>query len=163
MSRLDRYKAAQNAADSGFESALAEIRSGRKTGHWIWYVLPQIGGMGFSSMSQFYAIDGEDEAVEYLQDAELRSRLLTMATAIAEQLRKHPQRSVAALMGSDTDARKLVSSLTLFGHVARTLASDDGPADYGTIADIADEVLRAASAHGYPRCAFTLEQLTRGG
>ena len=86
MSRLERFREAQNSSYAGFESALAELRSGAKTGHWIWYVFPQIAGLGMSGHAQAFALDGEEEAAEFLRDAELRTRLLTIASAVAEQL-----------------------------------------------------------------------------
>jgi uncharacterized protein (DUF1810 family) len=159
MTQLERFKSAQNSPHAGFASALDEIRTGRKTGHWIWYVFPQISGLGSSGYSQSFAIQGEKEAVEFLQDSELRSRLLTIATAVADQLRTRKTTSLGALMGSDIDARKVVSSLTLFGHVAKTLYEVEGLDAYKAVADVADEVLAAAATEGYPPCAYTLRRL----
>ena len=159
MSRLERFREAQNSPHSGFESALGEIRSGAKTGHWIWYVFPQISGLGTSSLARTFAIEGEEEAAEFLRDSELRSRLLTITTAVAEQLRPGRARSLTALMGSDIDARKIVSSLTLFGHVARKLHQREGSDAYESLATVADEVLAAAAAQGSPACAYTLQAL----
>jgi uncharacterized protein (DUF1810 family) len=158
MSRLDRFKAAQDSSRSGFQSALGEIQAGAKRGHWIWYVFPQLAGLGSSPLSQSFAIDDE-EAAEYLQDAELRSRLLTIASAVAEQLRKG--RTLRGLMGSEIDAQKVVSSLTLFGRVARKLHEVGGTNAYDSVAKIADEVLAAAASQGYPPCAYTLRRLER--
>jgi len=59
--RLQRFKDAQDQPMAGFESALAEIRAGGKRSHWIWYVFPQLAGMGHSAMSQTYGLDGIDE------------------------------------------------------------------------------------------------------
>ncbi|HET7217029.1 MAG TPA: DUF1810 family protein [Vicinamibacterales bacterium] len=165
MGRLDRFKSAQASPHSGFASALAEIRSGRKTGHWIWYVFPQLEGLGISGPSQMYAVAGEAEAAEFLRDSELRSRLLTILTAVAEQLRSG-RVSLDALMGSTIDARKLVSSLTLFGHVAEKVAATDDLDDLHeceSIARVAGEVLAIAAAEGYPACAYTLRHLGRAG
>jgi uncharacterized protein (DUF1810 family) len=159
MSWLERFKAAQDSTGSGFETALGEIRAGAKRGHWIWYVFPQLAGLGSSPLSQSFAIDGEEEAAGYLRDAELRSRLLTIATAVAEQLRKG--KSLRGLMGSEIDAQKVVSSLTLFGRVARKLHEADGTNTYDSLAAIADEVLAAAASQGYPPCAYTLRRLER--
>ena len=86
--RLQRFTDAQDQRGSGFESALAEMQSGRKRGHWIWYVFPQLAGLGQSSMAQIYGIDGVAEAEAYLRDPILRRRLLTIALAVAEQLRR---------------------------------------------------------------------------
>jgi uncharacterized protein (DUF1810 family) len=159
MSRLERFRSAQDARDDGFASALREIHAGGKRGHWIWYVFPQLAGLGMSPRAQFYALDGEDETVEYLQDPVLRSRLLTIARAVATQLRAGTP--LLALMGSAIDAKKIVSSLTLFGHVAKKLRSAKSGIDDDSLADVADEVLAAAAREGYPPCAFTLEHLRR--
>jgi uncharacterized protein (DUF1810 family) len=161
MSRLERFRTAQDSPDSGFESALHEIQTGGKRSHWIWYIFPQLSGLGHSELSQFFGIDGEEEAVEYLRDPELRSRLLTIATAVADQLRAGETTSMGVLMGSDGDARKLVSSLTLFGHVARRLHEDERVEAYGALAKVADEVLAVAATQGYPPCARTLRSLQR--
>jgi uncharacterized protein (DUF1810 family) len=152
MSRLDRFKRAQDDLHAGFESALEEIRAGRKRGHWIWYVFPQLDGLGMSSMAREYGIDGEAEAAEYLRDPELHERLLTITRAVEEQLSGNTLR-LSELMGSEIDAKKLVSSLTLFAEVARRL-------EYAEMASTAERILAIASSQGYPSCAFTLRRLT---
>jgi uncharacterized protein (DUF1810 family) len=159
MSGLQRFKAAQSSPGSGFECALAEIRAGGKRGHWIWYVFPQLEGLGTSGLSHSFAIHGEEEAVAYLQDSELRSRLLTISSAVAEQLRSGKARSLRQLMGSEIDARKVVSSLTLFGHVAKSLSAVEGVAACSSMARVADEILALAASEGYPACAYTLGRL----
>ncbi len=159
MSRLERFRSAQDARYAGFDAALAEIRAGAKTGHWIWYVFPQIAGLGMSGASQAYAIADAAEAMEYLQDPVLRSRLLDIATSVAERLRTGHPASLWALMGSEIDARKVVSSLTLFGHAAKTLYARERLDAYAAVAAVADEVLRAAAAQGYPPCRYTLHRL----
>ena len=70
VSTLHRFKAAQNSPHAGFQAALEEIRSGAKTGHWIWYVFPQLAGLGTSALSQTFAIEGREEAREFLRDPE---------------------------------------------------------------------------------------------
>ena len=158
-SRLQRFKDAQDQRGSGFESALAEMQSGRKRGHWIWYVFPQLAGLGLSAMSQTYGIDGVAEAEAYLRDQTLRRRLLTSTLAVAERLRRGV--SIASLMNSSIDATKLVSSMTLFGAVAKRLHASEQIDEYASFARLADEVLAKADAEGYPRCAFTLGRLTQ--
>lgn len=155
--RLDRFKDAQAGPGSGFEAALTEIRSGGKRGHWIWYVFPQLAGLGHSSASRAYGIDGVAEAREYLRDPLLRSRLLTMATAVADQLERGL--TLGLLMGSSIDATKLVSSMTLFGNVARGLHESEPLDDYASLARVADAILEAAAAAGLSPCRFTLERL----
>jgi uncharacterized protein (DUF1810 family) len=159
MSRLERFKSAQNAQLAGYDDALAEIRAGAKTGHWIWYVFPQIAGLGMSAAAQEYAIADEAEATEYLADSVLRSRFVEITGAVAERLRKGHPASLRALMGSEIDARKLVSSLTLFRHVAKTVSARDCLDAYAAVAAVADEVLRTAAAQGYPPCSYTLHRL----
>jgi uncharacterized protein (DUF1810 family) len=156
-SRLDRFKEPQSDPDSGFDAALAEIRSGRKRGHWIWYVFPQLAGLGYSSASRAYGIDGAAEAREYLRDSLLRSRLLTIASAVADQLARGVP--LERVMGSSIDATKLVSSMTLFGNVARQLHATEGLEEFAALARVADEILVGAAGAGFEKCEFTLERL----
>jgi uncharacterized protein (DUF1810 family) len=106
---LDRFVRAQ---DSTYAAALAEIRSGRKRSHWMWYVLPQIAGLGFSAMSQRYAIRGVAEARAYLAHALLGPRLIECVEAMLTI----EGRSAHAIFGSPDDL-KLRSCATLFAHV----------------------------------------------
>jgi uncharacterized protein (DUF1810 family) len=105
---LDRFVTAQ--AGGVYEGALAELRRGRKTGHWIWYVFPQIAGLGMSAMSQAYAIRDLDEARDYLAHPLLGPRLI----AAAEAVLAHAGRHTAEAMLGGIDAIKLRSSATLF-------------------------------------------------
>jgi uncharacterized protein (DUF1810 family) len=111
---LDRFHSAQNAGSpSAHERALAELRSGRKRSHWIWFVLPQLAGLGRSAMAQRYGIAHLAEASAYVADPLLRQRLEAVIGVIHAQLRQ-PGQSLERLMGSGLDAAKTVSSLTLF-------------------------------------------------
>jgi uncharacterized protein (DUF1810 family) len=164
MSRLDRFREAQRSSYAGFDRALEEVRAGAKRGHWIWYVFPQIDGLGMSERSRAFALDGEEEAAEFLRDAELRGRLLIIATAVVDALKSGRATSLRALMGSDVDASKVVSSLTLFRHVAskhhqNTDDSNDTSDAYRSIAEVAGEVLAIAASEGYPPCAYTLRRV----
>jgi len=133
------------------------MQAGSKQGHWIWYVFPQLSGLGHSSVSRTYGIDGLPEAEAYLRDAELRSRLMAVTAAVRDHLSKGA--SVETLMGSSTDALKLVSSLTLFGHAAKQLHGAEGVAAYGALARAAAEVLNAAERQGYGPCEYTISRL----
>ena len=157
-SGLQRFKDAQNRPADGFETALEELKTGGKRSHWIWYVFPQISGLGSSGMSEAYAIADAEEAAEYLRDEQLRSRLLEISGVVAEQLKSGEVQSLQRLMGGETDTLKLVSSLTLFSRVARKLQEAEG-AVYGPIAKAADDVLALAAAEGYPPCAYTLRRM----
>ena len=154
---LERFRTAQNDPHAGFEVALAEIRSGQKQSHWIWYIFPQLAGLGASSLSQKYAIDVAEEAAEYLKDPVLSERLLTITTAVAEHLNSGVP--LDTVMGSRIDATKLMSSLTLFGRVAAALQKSQPRETYDAIAAAAETVLKAGESEGYQRCRFTLEQL----
>ncbi len=107
---LDRFVAAQD--DGGtYGRAGAGLRSGRKTGHWIWFVFPQVAGLGRSAMSRRYAIASLDEARAYLRHDVLGARLRECAGTVAAS----PARSAEDILG-DLDAVKLRSSMTLFRH-----------------------------------------------
>jgi uncharacterized protein (DUF1810 family) len=96
-----------------YEGALAELRNGRKHGHWIWFVLPQLRGLGRSPTSQHYGINDLAEAQAYLADPFLAQRLERAMKTVGDQLQQ-PGQTLALLMGSDLDAVKTISSLTLF-------------------------------------------------
>jgi len=107
---LNRFRTAQ--ADV-IDQALAELRAGRKESHWMWFVFPQIDGLGFSAMTQTYALSGLAEARAYLADPELGHRL----RACTEALLAHAGHSVESILGG-VDAMKLRSCLTLFREAA---------------------------------------------
>jgi uncharacterized protein (DUF1810 family) len=154
--RLQRFKDAQDQRASGFETALAEIRAGGKRSHWIWYVFPQLIGLGHSAASRTYGLGGVAEAEDYLRDPLLRSRLLTIAIAVAEQIDQKSDGSLERLMGSSIDAAKLVSSMTLFRHAAKQLYAAEGLEEYASMACVAEHILAVAAIDGYPPCQFTL-------
>ncbi|MDN5763729.1 MAG: DUF1810 domain-containing protein [Microlunatus sp.] len=105
---LDRFVAAQDSGGT-YQQALAELRAGRKTSHWMWFVFPQIAGLGRSPMAQEYAIADLDEARAYLSHRILGPRLIESSRVVAS----HPDRSVESIFGG-IDAVKLRSSMTLF-------------------------------------------------
>ena len=103
---LQRFVAAQEGVYPG---ALAQLRRGNKTGHWMWFVFPQIAGLGLSAMSQRYAISGLAEARAYLAHPVLGPRLRECAQTVAA----HADRTAEQIFGA-IDALKLRSSMTLF-------------------------------------------------
>jgi uncharacterized protein (DUF1810 family) len=109
---LQRFVDAQNGGES-FSRALAELRVGRKTSHWMWFVFPQIAGLGRSEMSRRYAISSLDEARDYLAHPLLGPRLI----ACAQALLTHRGKTAREILG-EIDAIKLRSSMTLFVHAA---------------------------------------------
>ena len=103
---LSRFLKAQ---ESDYETALAEIRSGRKRSHWIWYIFPQLKGLGFSTLSYHYGIDDIDEAKAYMKDPVLSARLIEISEALLTLRSSNP----GAVMGYPDDL-KLRSCMTLF-------------------------------------------------
>jgi len=97
------------AQDGVYEHALGELRGGRKTGHWMWFVFPQIAGLGFSAMSQRYAIGSLAEARAYLAHPVLGERLRECAAAVLAV-----EGSSAEQIFGGIDAVKLRSCMTLF-------------------------------------------------
>ena len=105
---LKRFVAAQD--DGGtFDRAVEELRRGRKTTHWMWFVFPQIAGLGQSQLSQRFAISSLAEAEAYLHHHVLGPRLLECTRLVAQAQAPGPQQIFGPV-----DARKLHSSITLF-------------------------------------------------
>ena len=136
MAELDRFVTAQ---DGVFDRALAELRAGAKQSHWMWFVFPQIAGLGRSAMARAYAIRDLAEARDYLAHALLGPRLVAASEAM---LGWAGRRSADAILGH-IDAIKFRSSMTLFEAVAGWGASPyaacldsfyDGERDTATLA-----------------------------
>ena len=109
---LERFLTAQ-AAD--YDDALDDIRNGRKRGHWIWYIFPQQKGLGHSYNSEYYGLDGIDEARAYLAHPVLGKRLREISEAL---LAHEGQRDIDAIMGSSIDVLKLQTCMNLFNRVS---------------------------------------------
>ncbi|MBB3325513.1 DUF1810 domain-containing protein [Microlunatus antarcticus] len=105
---MERFVEAQDAGGT-YAAALRELRAGRKTSHWMWFVFPQLAGLGHSAMAQAYALDSLDEARAYLAHPVLGPRLRECTAAVLT----HTDRSAEQVMGG-IDALKLRSSMTLF-------------------------------------------------
>ena len=109
---LDRFLQAQEK-DGSYARALAELKAGQKTGHWIWWVFPQLKGRGTSENTVFYGLDDDAEAKAYLQHPVLGQRYCDCVHEVYMQLYRHGKMPLV-LMGSDVDVMKLRSSLELF-------------------------------------------------
>jgi uncharacterized protein (DUF1810 family) len=105
---LERFVAAQNAGGT-YDRAIGELRSGHKTSHWMWFVFPQIAGLGHSQMSTTFAISSLEEAKAYVRHAVLGPRLIECARVVAAA-----QARTAEQIFGGIDAQKLHSSMTLF-------------------------------------------------
>ena len=103
---LERFVEAQ---EGDYEDALAEIRAGEKQSHWIWYVFPQMKGLGMSWTSEFYGIADLDEAKAYLAHPVLGARLREITAALLQ----HRRKSARKILGHPDDL-KVCSCMTLF-------------------------------------------------
>ena len=111
MEGLERFLDGQRF---GYETALDEMVKGRKMNHWIWYIFPQIKGLGHSPNAQFYGIQDLDEAREYLVHPILGQRLREITNAVLT----HKNEDIYEIMGNSIDALKFRSSMTLFDLVS---------------------------------------------
>ena len=132
---LQRFIEAQN---DSYDQALKEIINGRKLTHWIWYIFPQMKGLGFSYNSEYYGITSLQEARDYLENELLRKRLFE----ITESLLMHKGKDIESIMG-DIDSLKLKSSMTLF----------DAVQPGSIFGEVLDEF------YGGERCRRTLEKI----
>jgi uncharacterized protein (DUF1810 family) len=112
MTDLERFVQAQDSGGT-YEQSLAELRRGRKTSHWMWFVFPQVAGLGRSPTAQHYALNGLEEARAYLAHPVLGPRLAECAQALLDT----GATDAEALLGG-IDALKLQSSMTLFARAS---------------------------------------------
>ena len=152
---LERFHEAQAKRSGGYDTALAEIRAGGKRSHWIWYIFPQIEGLGRSSTARAYAMRDLGEACTYFRDPILRARYEEIVAAVSEQLVRGIR--LEDLMGSRIDALKLVSSLTLFRAAAEQLAREDST--FTSLAERLAVLLGQTARQDYPPCDFTLARI----
>jgi uncharacterized protein (DUF1810 family) len=110
--RLDRFVTAQDSGGT-YQRALGELRAGRKTSHWMWFIFPQVAGLGLSAMAQRFAVSGLAEARAYLDHPVLGPRLRECAEAIAAV-----DDGTADRILGPVDAMKLRSCMTLFAAAA---------------------------------------------
>ena len=109
MSDLSRFIKAQ---DNMYSVALKEIKSGKKKSHWMWYIFPQIKGLGKTEISNYYAIKNLEEGISYLENPILKGRLLEISQAVLDLNTKN----IEEVFGS-IDSLKLKSSMTLFHQI----------------------------------------------
>jgi uncharacterized protein (DUF1810 family) len=109
--KIDKYNLSRfhEAQEYSYQAALSEIKVGYKQSHWMWFIFPQIKGLGHSSTAQYYAISCVDEAQAYLEDDVLGGRI----REICNELLNHSEKSVHHMLGG-IDSMKLKSSMTLF-------------------------------------------------
>lgn len=132
--RLQRFVDAQSAAGT-YDRAVRELRGGRKQSHWMWFVFPQIAGLGHSGTSREFAISGPAEARAYLEHPVLGPRLLESARLLTSSGATSAEEVFGRL-----DAQKLQSSMTLFAHAA--------PPDERVFQDVLDRFFDGAQDPG---------------
>jgi uncharacterized protein (DUF1810 family) len=133
---INRFIEAQNVPYfSGYKQALEEVKNGKKTNHWIWYIFPQLRCLGRSSTAIYYGIADKSEAQRYLEDAVLGQRLREISAALLA----HTNKTAIEILGV-TDAIKVRSCMTMF--------------DFLSPNDIFGEILR--SFYNEKRCEITL-------
>ena len=110
---LERFIEAQNSPGNGYNKALQEIQDGRKRSHWVWYIFPQLRGLGYSFNANFYGIADRDEAARYLQHPVLGTRLREITCALLQ----HRGTEAEDILGS-IDALKVCSCMTLFDAIS---------------------------------------------
>lgn len=137
MTDLSRFHTAQETV---FQVALAELQSGRKVSHWMWFIFPQLKSLGRSPFAQHYGIDGLEAAKDYLSDPVLSDRLTRVARAVLS----HPNKTPEAILGP-VDALKLRSSATLFREAG-------GGSEFQAILDV---------FYGGRPCPLTMKALDR--
>lgn len=155
MTDLQHFVDAQDRGQS-FARALSELRAGRKRTHWIWWVFPQLAALGRSGNARFYGIADAAGAADYLRHPVLGARYLEALRAVHHHVVARAA-DLENLMGSYIDALKLVSSLTLFAHVAANDAAD--APDSAAIHQLATELLDAVRQRGWSPCRETLRAI----
>ena len=110
MSDLQRFYEAQ---EEGYPRALSEIKNGMKVSHWMWYIFPQITGLGYSSTAKYYEIQNLEEANEYLNDEVLGNRLREISSELLNL-----ETNIPVVVFGMVDSLKLCSSMTLFDYVS---------------------------------------------
>lgn len=109
---LKRFVEAQKDV---YDIALKEVKNGRKTSHWMWYIFPQLSGLGRTSMANYYGISDLEEAKSYLADEVLGSRLREISSEVLKLEETNPE-----MIFGEIDAMKLRSSMTLFEMAGNT-------------------------------------------
>jgi uncharacterized protein (DUF1810 family) len=111
--KMDSLKRFEDAQENMYKITLKEIVNGKKESHWMWYIFPQLRGLGYSHMAYTYGINGVEEAKAYLVHPVLSARLIE----ITEALLIHKEKPIEDILG-DIDAMKLRSSMTLFASIS---------------------------------------------
>lgn len=142
---LERFVTAQAQPYGGYADALAEMRAGAKRSHWMWYIMPQRRGLGYSDMAIYYGIADDAEASAYLHHPILGPRLAEVTHWVVHHLATTDAR---VLMGSSIDVLKLGSCMQLFGAISAQLTDASEPWIVALRHDCA-QVLELLNTQGY--------------
>ncbi|ASQ45491.1 DUF1810 domain-containing protein [Legionella clemsonensis] len=153
---LQRFHEAQK---DNYQNAHDEIASGRKRGHWIWYIFPQLKSLGSSATAQKYGIKDFEEACAYLKDPLLFQHYQEMVELVTDKLAKNIP--PATLMNGVVDAQKLVSSLTLFRLAAEylTKSENNSSLDFYKLEASCSKALNSLAHEGYLACEETMSEV----
>ena len=156
---LQRFHKAQKG-NPGYSQAFNELKQGRKTSHWIWYILPQLKLLGRSETAQYFGINNFKEACDYLRDPVLFKRYYDLVSLIELKLKEVP---VDHLMGNGGDAQKLSSSLTLFREAASYLKTRQGEPrhDFRGLENRCTNIFALIASQNYFPCEATLSELRK--
>jgi len=153
---LDRFLKAQEHGDPAtYAVALRELRQGSKDSHWIWYVFPQLQGLGYSGHARYYGLRDLEEARAYLLEPTLCHRYREALSALVSAMAKG--RGIISIL-SDVDALKTVSSATLFHQVLRN-TDTPLPEALMAISNLMDELFVLIQVDGLQPCLRTQEML----
>jgi uncharacterized protein (DUF1810 family) len=144
---LERFRSSVRSHEATVER---ELRSGRKTSHWMWFMFPQLRDPGRSATALHFGLADLDEAVRYLEDTELGSIYERLVKIVHWQV-VHNGLHLRALFG-EPDDQKLVSSLTLFRAASQPLGRTE-------LAEECSQILDSATFQGYGPCIVTIDRL----
>ena len=154
---LQRFHEAQTKNNS-LETAHQEIQAGKKTSHWMWYIFPQLSSSWTKTdTAKKYAIADFEEALAFFNDTILFKRYQIMVDLILKQLNT-PGSRVVVLMGSDVDALKLASSLTLFEAVSACLSCSSTD-EFAVFKRCCEDIFKVIEPQGFPRCIVTRDKI----
>lgn len=145
MKTLEKFKLAQDT--SGFDLIINELAVGKKETHWMWFIFPQMMGLGKSPKSRFFGIEDLETAIEYVEDDLLGFRLINCCKWLLD----HKNKPIVDILG-EIDTYKLRSSMTLFEHAA-SVSRTDSFKDYGVFQRVLDSFFDGE------KCEITLNLL----
>jgi len=167
--RLQRFIDAQDSpywqsSSTTYERALLELKQGQKRGHWIWFIFPQLDGLGMSRQSSIYSLKGVHEAVLYLRHKELRRRYIAAMEAVQSVSKR---KELEEILQSRVDTVKFISSLTLFQGTSRWMAEHSESLHLGaseseeitTVNELCTMLIDTATQQGFKPCSFTASRL----